>query len=61
MTQFQATASSVNAASSYKAFVLQEFMKVYDILRNGLLDDKLIGGQPAFATEHLKKVKKNPV
>jgi len=31
-------------------------MKVYEVLRDGLLEDKLISGQPAFAKEHLKKV-----
>jgi hypothetical protein len=31
-------------------------MRVYEVLRNGLLEDKLISGQPAFAKEHLKKV-----
>lgn len=36
---------------------LQEFLRVYDVLRNELLDDKLIKGQPAFAKEHLKRVR----
>lgn len=31
-------------------------MHAYEVLRNGLLEDKLISGQPAFAKEHLKKV-----
>lgn len=31
-------------------------MKVYEVLRDGLLEDKLISGQPAFAKEHLKKM-----
>ena len=31
-------------------------MRVYEILRKGLLEDKLIGKQPAFATNHLRKV-----
>ena len=31
-------------------------MRVYEVLRNGLLEDKLIGKQPAFASNHLKKV-----
>ena len=31
-------------------------MKVYQILREGLLEDVAVKCQPAFAKEHLKKV-----
>ncbi len=35
---------------------LQEFMKVYDALREELMSDELIAGQPSFSAEYMRKV-----
>ena len=39
------------------AVLLQEFMRVYDILREELLADDLIAGQPSFSAEYMRKVR----
>ena len=35
---------------------VQDFEKVYQVLRAQLLDDPLVGGQPDFACQHMGKV-----
>jgi len=35
----------------------QEFMRVYEVLREELLDDDLIAGQPSFSAEYMRKVR----
>lgn len=49
---FTATMVGVNVA-----VLLQEFMRVYDILREELLADDLIAGQPSFSAEYMRKVR----
>lgn len=36
--------------------VVQEFMRVYEVLREELLVDDLIAGQPKFSADHMRKV-----
>ena len=36
--------------------LIQEFMRVYDVLREELLADDLIAGQPSFSAEYMGKV-----
>ena len=42
-----------------KDVAMQEFLRVYNVLRDELLNDEIIAGQPTFAKEHLKKVMLN--
>ena len=35
---------------------MQDFMATYDQLRDELLNDDIIAGQPEFAKQHLKRV-----
>ena len=36
---------------------VQEFLKVYEVLRDGLLSDDVLGDQPKFAQQHLREVR----
>ena len=38
---------------------MQEFMRVYDVLREDLLKDDLIADQPRFSADYMRKV--NPI
>ena len=35
---------------------LQRFLGVFDVLREELINDSLLGDQPAFAQQHLREV-----
>ena len=39
--------------------LMQEFMRVYDVLREDLLKDDLIADQPKFSADYMRKV--NPI
>ena len=43
--------------ATYKSCAVQDFMKVYEILREELLTDDLIAGQPSFSAEYMRKVR----
>ena len=36
--------------------LMQEFMRVYDVLREDLLKDDLIADQPKFSADYMRKV-----
>ena len=38
---------------------MQEFMRVYDVLREDLLRDDLIADQPKFSADYMRKVRLN--
>ena len=40
----------------YTVLCEQEFMRVYEVLREELMADDLIAGQPSFSAEYMKKV-----
>ena len=43
----------------HRVALMQEFMRVYDVLREDLLTDDLIADQPKFSADYMRKV--NPI
>ena len=54
------TVSSEDLTGDQRSFsfscYLQDFMKVYATLREDLLADELIAGQPGFSADYMRKV-----